>query len=704
MLLTGSGEGGVLIDSDVVFHRTGFPYIPAKRIKGALKESAEEVLEIAGVDEFAKKNILQALFGKPGASTFEGKLMFKNLYLEHWEDIMAFLKKHPGYSAFQPENIKAQCTIEIQQTAIDVAGIAQKYSLRNYRVIVPGLSFQCRLGVNDVLEDPEKDCLNKAVLNLRYLGTRRNRGFGKVKCCLSELIIPEIKISSAESISAGSTNNVGQQTDRLIVKISTKSPVVIAQQLGEQNTVFTQKYISGNQLRGLLVQKWAQINSLLTNLSAGNNWHKNDEFYSLFLSGLVQYGPLYFNGGMPIPLHIHQFKMTQEAGPVSVFARPEGITKPIGNIGRIDVENRIETNSFEPKTSFNFHNSRPNRTAGRNTSVDSDGGIFYYEAIDEGQIFTGEIRGVEEKLLKILNLFGSRFTARMGRSKAAQYGDVEVELSMPAEHPNNAEITIPSGKYVLVLESPLVLLNNYGFPVPNGTTLLNALPEGMGDVATIEYAATSTTTIEQFNSVWLAKSGKMPAYKEGSSFLIELKKEVKLDRPLTYIGLWNEQGFGKVKLEAFNVNTAYTIGISNVESDMPEANHSSDLKNAIPSKLTWLHKINDSFMADQAVLQAKSLAIKDAKNNSKHILNHQISRLERLFERSNYPEAISEWIANAKDKPAWEALKKVGIVDGKSGSDINRPKLDGFLLQRVYWITYFQTMRKLNKYGKGKSR
>ena len=45
--LIGSGEGfGSIIDTDVVFDDLGIPYIPAKRVKGIMLESAEELNEM----------------------------------------------------------------------------------------------------------------------------------------------------------------------------------------------------------------------------------------------------------------------------------------------------------------------------------------------------------------------------------------------------------------------------------------------------------------------------------------------------------------------------------------------------------------------------------------------------------------------------------------------------------------------------------
>ena len=78
--LVGSGEGwGVTIDSDIVFDKYGLPYIPAKRIKGCLRESALEVLEMfeqAKID-FASEEEFDTLFGKVGQAE-SGVLSFSN--------------------------------------------------------------------------------------------------------------------------------------------------------------------------------------------------------------------------------------------------------------------------------------------------------------------------------------------------------------------------------------------------------------------------------------------------------------------------------------------------------------------------------------------------------------------------------------------------------------------------------------------------
>jgi CRISPR-associated protein Csx10 len=72
-----------------------------------------------------------------------------------------------------------------QQTAIDPSGIADDHSLRTIRVARQGTVFQGN--VQAPSDAPAiVDTLALACLNLRRLGTKRNRGFGEVTCSLRD--------------------------------------------------------------------------------------------------------------------------------------------------------------------------------------------------------------------------------------------------------------------------------------------------------------------------------------------------------------------------------------------------------------------------------------------------------------------------------------------------------------------------------------
>ena len=67
--LIGSGSGfGATIDADVMLDECGVPYIPVKRIKGCLKDAAEELL-----DMFERSGLEQAPFSCEDVSRVDRK-------------------------------------------------------------------------------------------------------------------------------------------------------------------------------------------------------------------------------------------------------------------------------------------------------------------------------------------------------------------------------------------------------------------------------------------------------------------------------------------------------------------------------------------------------------------------------------------------------------------------------------------------------
>ena len=65
-LCTSAGDGQAsIVDTEVCFDDFGLPFIPAKRLKGLLKESLIEVLE-ARVIRFEILVIVEALFNQGG--------------------------------------------------------------------------------------------------------------------------------------------------------------------------------------------------------------------------------------------------------------------------------------------------------------------------------------------------------------------------------------------------------------------------------------------------------------------------------------------------------------------------------------------------------------------------------------------------------------------------------------------------------------
>lgn len=175
-----------IYDNDIVYDEIGLPYIPAKRIKGILKESALEIVEmynLSGKKDFSES--FDLLFGKQGYRI--SSLSLDNLYVEDYEKtkqiIQLKMKGNPNF--FNKENIINSYANVRYQTQIDDTGVAKENSLRSSRVLRKGLAFEGFMSIENSADDA-KDLLDLAVLNMRRIGAKRNRGFGKIKASIKK--------------------------------------------------------------------------------------------------------------------------------------------------------------------------------------------------------------------------------------------------------------------------------------------------------------------------------------------------------------------------------------------------------------------------------------------------------------------------------------------------------------------------------------
>ena len=182
--LLGSGEGwGSIVDTDTIFDKYGIPYLPGRRVKGLLRESAEEVLEMfdeAGINSVTRDS-MKKLFGTPG-NMLVPNCRVNNFYLRDYKILKQWIKwGATKYSIFFSKDIIENVFTEIrQQTRVDKNGVAKENSLRTKRVLKKGLVFKGNVSIED-----DKGFLKLFVFscaNLRRIGSDRNRGLGKVNC------------------------------------------------------------------------------------------------------------------------------------------------------------------------------------------------------------------------------------------------------------------------------------------------------------------------------------------------------------------------------------------------------------------------------------------------------------------------------------------------------------------------------------------
>ena len=187
-MLPGSGNGlGSLINSDVVWDDTGIPFIPAKRVKGCLKDSALEVLDMISYhgNDYLTENDIEKVFGLPGKYE-KSFITLNNLFIKEYRQNKEWLSylSNLNDSIINVDKIKNEFTeIRISTSIDEKTGVAKEHSLRTIRYLKKGLIFEGEL----ILDNPDFiKIVALACANFKTMGTQRTRGTGDVKCTIWE--------------------------------------------------------------------------------------------------------------------------------------------------------------------------------------------------------------------------------------------------------------------------------------------------------------------------------------------------------------------------------------------------------------------------------------------------------------------------------------------------------------------------------------
>ncbi|MBD2410387.1 RAMP superfamily protein [Nostoc calcicola FACHB-389] len=193
----GRGDGiAGLIDQEVEHDSIGFPYLRGRTLKGLLSEECDNLIATISPNETRLywENIACILFGTPGSTLgTTGVMHVGDACLPNdLREAVAWQIKQPE-PTLTPQQILDSLTAIRRQTAINAeSGIAEKGSLRSFRVVIRQLKFQADLLFETPPNDEMLSVLSVGTLALRHIGSGRNRGRGYVRCTLHDNLGQEI--------------------------------------------------------------------------------------------------------------------------------------------------------------------------------------------------------------------------------------------------------------------------------------------------------------------------------------------------------------------------------------------------------------------------------------------------------------------------------------------------------------------------------
>lgn len=167
-------------DISILCDEYGFPYYKGSTFKGVFREELERFLGWTVTDKTEIEKRLHELLGKNGddLGKEKNKLVFSNFQLSDY--VKEAVLQEIGSD--NSEAIKNALSHIRTFTSITDEGIVKKGSLRSGRCVNKGLYFYSEVNCKE--EDKE---LVKEVLSLiKWVGSMRNRGFGKVKITVED--------------------------------------------------------------------------------------------------------------------------------------------------------------------------------------------------------------------------------------------------------------------------------------------------------------------------------------------------------------------------------------------------------------------------------------------------------------------------------------------------------------------------------------
>ena len=509
------------IDTDVCFDDAGLPVIPARRLKGCLREAA--------VMLFEEGNVVNALFGVSGADQSNSLLVSDAVLLSPTGGMFASGR----INSQERQKVVDLFTYTRAQTAME-DGRVKDGSLRYIRVVrhyypkeaseaYAEMVFEATIDFDGALEDE----LKETCLALRNIGMNRNRGFGAVRCELEDIA------AGANTVSAPyrKTKHDGYISVEYAVRLD--SPLMLPQQNGDESI----DYIPGTSVLGFFASR-------LKN---------SDMFNDLFLSDTVHYSPLYPVDScgkrcMPASPIVVKLKggdrdgeyCSADAIPASMGIMPKPLKT--GFIG-------ADYMPVEVETEIVYHH----RTG-------ADATLYTQQCLSAGQVFSGFIEAPSDRSDLIEAICGVLDGGQLsfGRSKTAQYSRCSL-VDLVGDNDARRSLRIEKGKrYAFVLDSDVALISNNACYTTDFQTLMGELREAVGpypwfeapDVATQDRAISylSCRTISGYNAKWNQKKPHIRALAAGSCVVVRATSSVSDQAAEFLIGVKRAEGLGRVRI------------------------------------------------------------------------------------------------------------------------------------------------------------
>lgn len=645
-LCTCSGETyNSMVDMDVVYDENGIPYIPAKRLKGCIRESALEMQELGIItqEEYEK------IFGREG--NVRSAFSLSNAYILGFDEAVEDLRNCTYKDLSSPQNVLNQYTYIRTQTAVNLkTGVAEDSSLRTIRVVKKGLKFEAECNWNEenqeVVKHPKEisEILKQAVSLVKHIGVSRTRGLGLV-----EMELDEEEQKQAEHVLIKKEKMA--EHNKIHYQIDLKSPLICKSPKGNQAQ--TQDYIAGSKVLGLIAGAMGK-NEYLRLLSM------DDEIIvsNAYITEKKERG---------VPARLSWQKEKDQPYDADGNMRLVDML----DVKKSDIENKQMTPSkiayvdenrtiLNVETEISYHHQRPkDKSIGRATGKEDGSSFYQLASICAGQSFSGYIYANREQAEKIIDAVSGLGKVRMGYGRSSEFGAVDFVLDSVTEVKPLEKLKINDA--VVTLLSDVILYNENGMLTTDIKVLKKYLEEIAGvDDFEIKNPYLQFDTIGGFNVTWGARKPIFNVIGKGSTFLVHSQKgfDVNLFEN-QFVGERVSEGYGEIKVEE-KMNEDFSTVI--VQKKKAEVQEKENLQNEKIGIINLLLESEFERRLQKAVREELENEQKVCESKE-DILNTAVSKLRMIFKNESSYEAMEEQVNgienDAKNKLCMKLIELV---------------------------------------------
>ncbi len=619
-----------MLDTDICTDSYGFPYIPAKRLRGCLRECA---VELSDWDDDIR---VDTLFGDKGDSIKRAKLRIGNAYLENYDQLRTFAIDNRGHVLVHPQNILSAYTYIRTQTSIDYkTGVADDKSLRTMRVADKDLVFIADAEV----EDEFYSDLDKCCKILRHMGIARTRGLGEV----------EVSLMKAEKRPPGAARHemLTPGANMLTYEIDLLEPVICKSINGGESR--TLDYIEGAKILGLIANDLTE--DYLEFMGKGD---------LKCLNAYISKNGIRFT---EVPGYIYKIKNDKRRY-VNKLAETDQNRKETENLQLNQMKHTyavIEEGKLitaDVMTEERYHHRRPDdKSIGRATAnEDGDADFYQMDSISDGQQFAGIVTGSKEQIAEVYRIMTQDKDFYIGYSRSSEYGRVRIRVTGTGIRKDRE--TRPSRNLVVCLNSPAIVYSENAMPTTSPDSLTDEILISLG----IEEKPESTdrfirnTTLGGYNVTWKMRKPTVLAFDKGTAVRMTFAGDVDVpEGQIIMLGERTAEGYGEAYVSIFDPDrTGYVDDIIDraIKGRKDELDASSDFAGRIAEPLL------DAYIKNRAIREVRGNAEKICRNAS--VYRPTVSNMILMIKESSSIEEVRESVRSRYEDKIPANKKKKG--------------------------------------------